>query len=73
VEHGQRFDMSLHLYGKCMGGDRECILSVTRISRLSYMMLVGWWTYGEGRVDAWHIVVSDEDGRVVESYVVFAE
>jgi hypothetical protein len=56
-----------------MGGDRECILSVTRISRLSYMMLVGWWTYGEGRVDAWHIVVSDEDGRVVESYVVFAE
>lgn len=36
------------------------------------MVTVEWWTYGEGDFDARHVVVSDEDGCVNESYVLFA-
>ena len=60
MERGTHDDLSLYLRSECFGANRESVLCVSTINRCSKRVAVAWETYGEGYLDAWHVVVSDD-------------
>lgn len=57
MERGTSVDLGLYLRSECFGANRESVLSVSAVSRCSERVIVAWETYGEGHVDARHVVV----------------
>ena len=57
MERGTHDDLSLYLRSECFGADRESVLSVSAVSGCFERMVVAWEAYGEGHIDARHVVV----------------